>query len=122
MDAWGNYPINANNTLEQTQARYREKAKTQQDDSFPFSWVASVNGRAAGMASLIPEEHDDFPELTPWLGIMYVAKEFRNGGIATALIHTVHNRAKELGHKEIFLSTPDAVSYTHLTLPTTPYV
>ena len=110
MDAWGNYPVNRGNSLEQTQQRYRQKAAAQQDDSFPFSWVASVNGKAAGMASLMPVEHDDFPELTPWLGIMYVAEEFRREGIATSLIHTVHDRARELGYEEIFLSTPDMMS------------
>ncbi len=110
MDAWRTYPINANNTLAQTQNRYREKAGAQHDNSFPFTWVASIDGKAAGMASLMPEEHDDFPELTPWLGIMYVAEEFRHRGIATSLINTVHDRAKQLGHKEIFLSTPDAMT------------
>ena len=42
--------------------------------------------------------------------------------LVTRISQLVHQLQKERGYSNVYLGNQTAVSYTHLTLPTTPYV
>jgi GNAT superfamily N-acetyltransferase len=46
-------------------------------------------------------------DLTPWLGGMWVAPQYRGRGIGTALCSVVEEKAEVLGYDELFLFTLD---------------
>ena len=73
------------------------------------TFVIAVDGATlAGSASLIAQDMDDRPELTPWLADVFVKPEFRGKGVATSLIQRIENEAQSAGISRLFLYTPDA--------------
>lgn len=57
-----------------------------------------------GMSSLRPNDGIR-PDLSPWLGSVYVEPAFRNNGIAAQLVQKIHSIAQELGFGRIYLLT-----------------
>jgi len=73
------------------------------------TFVIAVDGAMlAGSASLIAQDMDNRPELTPWLADVFVKPEFRGKGVATSLIQRIENEARSAGISRLFLYTPDA--------------
>jgi N-acetylglutamate synthase-like GNAT family acetyltransferase len=60
-----------------------------------------------GSASLIAQDMDTRPELSPWLASVYVAVEHRRQGIGSALVHRVVEEAAALSVERLYLFTPD---------------
>ena len=60
-----------------------------------------------GSASLIAQDMDTRPELSPWLASVYVAAEHRRQGIGSALVRRVAQEAAALGVETLYLFTPD---------------
>jgi N-acetylglutamate synthase-like GNAT family acetyltransferase len=58
-------------------------------------------------ASLVAEDMDTRPELSPWLASVYVATEHRRQGIGSALVRRVVQEAATLDVKRLYLFTPD---------------
>lgn len=56
--------------------------------------LAEVDGQPAGSCLFVREEIDPKHDLTPWLAALYVAPEFRNRGIASALVGAIATRAQ----------------------------
>lgn len=67
--------------------------------------LAEVDGQAAGSCLFVREEIDPKHDLTPWLAALYVAYEYRNRGIASALIRAIEQHARSVGCDELFLYT-----------------
>ena len=67
--------------------------------------LAEVDGRPAGSCLFVREEIDPKHDLTPWLAALYVAPEFRNRGIATALVRAIEQHARSVGCSELHLYT-----------------
>jgi GNAT superfamily N-acetyltransferase len=67
--------------------------------------LAEVDGQPAGSCLFVREEIDPKHDLTPWLAALYVAPEFRNRGIATALVRAIEQHARSVGCDELFLYT-----------------
>lgn len=81
----------------------------------PIAWVAHEGGRALGTAALRGSDLPGREDLTPWLGGVYVARQFRGRGVASALCRTVESRAAELGFRQLYLFTLDQQRlYEHL--------
>jgi predicted N-acetyltransferase YhbS len=77
----------------------------------PCTFVAEIEGRPAGTATL---DTDDLPhrlDLTPWLASVLVRPEFRGRGVGGALVDHVVAAARALGHRRIWLFTPDAAPF-----------
>jgi predicted N-acetyltransferase YhbS len=77
----------------------------------PCTFVAEIEGRAVGTATL---DTDDLPhrlDLSPWLASVLVWPEFRGRGIAGALVAHVEAAAQALGHPRLWLFTPDAAAF-----------
>ncbi len=73
------------------------------------TFVIAVEGsELAGSASLIAQDMDDRPELTPWLADVFVKPRYRGKGVATSLIQCIESEARSAGISRLFLYTPDA--------------
>jgi len=74
-------------------------------DRLPIAWVALEEGRPVGTAALRVRDLEDRPELTPWLGAMWVDPARRGRGIGRALCAAVEEKAAALGHRSLYLAT-----------------
>jgi predicted N-acetyltransferase YhbS len=73
----------------------------------PIAWVAHDGAHVLGTAALRRYDLPGFEALSPWLGGVFVAPEFRKRGVATSLCRFVEARASELGFERIYLFTLD---------------
>ena len=78
----------------------------------PTTFVAYDTTKAGdkvliGSASLIAQDMDTRPELSPWLASVYVAAEHRRQGIGSSLVRRVVEEAAALGVERLYLFTPD---------------
>lgn len=65
--------------------------------------------------SVLIQDLDVRPRLTPWMGGLFVVKEHRGRGVATGLIHRLIKEARRLSVKRLCLWTPSAeVLHTNL--------
>lgn len=77
----------------------------------PLTIVAfEDDGTPVGTASLTELDMKSHPELTPWLGAVYVSNAARGRGIASELCKRIEKEAKSLGHSILYLFTKDQVS------------
>jgi N-acetylglutamate synthase-like GNAT family acetyltransferase len=80
------------------------------DDLVPSTFIAKGT-HLMGSAAIIENDMDTRPELTPWLASVFVAPEFRNRGVGSRLVEHVIEEARKTGIKELYLFTPDCVSF-----------
>lgn len=68
-----------------------------------------------GTAALFLHDLDSRPDLSPWMGGIFTAPEYRGRGIAKNLIEKVLCKAQELGYHTIYLHTEHTAGlYTKL--------
>lgn len=98
-------PILSQETAESRTAKFRTHLN---HDTLPIAWVAHSGGQVFGTAALRVHDLPGHENITPWLGGVYVAPEFRNRGIGAALCSTVEQQAKALyGISTLYLFTLD---------------
>lgn len=72
------------------------------EDILPLAYIALDGTKAIGICAL--REQDAMrPDLTPWLGALVVAPEYRGQGIGKLLINATKNKAKELNFSTLYL-------------------
>lgn len=71
-------------------------------NSMPMAYVALYDDEAVGMACLRVTDGIR-PGVTPWLGSLVVNPNYRGHQIGEALINTVKDQAKNLGHQTLYL-------------------
>lgn len=79
----------------------------------PRVFVAS-NTANEPIATITFVANDDLPNASepgPWLAALFVMPEHRHHGIGSALVDTVVDHAKSLGHKQLYLYTADQVKW-----------
>ena len=76
-------------------------------DELPIAWVAHTNGQLLGTAALRVHDLERREDLTPWLGGVFVASQFRRRGIGAALCATVEEDARARGIGTLYLFTLD---------------
>lgn len=74
----------------------------------PSFIIVLENGELVGSASLIAQDMDNRPDLTPWLADVFVKPEYRGRGIATSLIERIETEARSAGITRLYLYTPGA--------------
>ncbi|MBD3307966.1 GNAT family N-acetyltransferase [candidate division KSB3 bacterium] len=120
FEQWGHLP--PDNTLEKTVATLYENLH---DDRIPLTIIAFSGDDVVGTASLIEQDLQTRPDLTPWLASVFVVPEQRGRGIGAALVRAIVDRARTLGVSPLYLFTPDKEAfYRHLgwqTVETTNY-
>jgi len=81
----------------------------------PMVVVALEEGRLLGSVSLVAEDLDTRPDLSPWLAGMYVVAHRRRQGIASKLVFRIIDEARQLGIGKLYLYTATAEAFfTHL--------
>jgi len=72
----------------------------------PTTIVALTDGQPVGSISLVADDMDTHPELTPWLASLYVPAAQRRQGIGAALVQRLTAEARTLGISKLYLYTP----------------
>lgn len=80
------------------------------DDLIPSTFIAKENN-LMGSASIIEQDMDTRPELTPWLASVFVAPEYRNNGVGSSLVKHIMQTAKQAGIEKLYLFTPDRETF-----------
>jgi GNAT superfamily N-acetyltransferase len=106
-DEWRALFESKGQNYEDALSSYRERAKI---DSLPLALVALHDGNVIGTASIKINDLDIRPEITPWLGGVFVVPQWRRRGIATHLIRRAIEEAHRLHLSELYLWTPSARS------------
>jgi GNAT superfamily N-acetyltransferase len=77
-------------------------------EMLPIAWVAHTGSDVFGTAALRKHDLPDHQNLTPWLGGVYVAPQYRRQGIGEQLCAAVEQHAKEvMGIDTLYLFTLD---------------
>ena len=69
----------------------------------PFGLVAHDNGKYMGNVLGVASDLDERPELSPWVGALWVEPEFRRQGVAAALVKAALDEIFAVGHELAFL-------------------
>lgn len=73
----------------------------------PEAFVALLNGKIVGTASLVSHDLPSRKDLTPWLAAVYVKPEARDRGIGSRLVRAVMDEVAQLELPCFYLITPD---------------
>ncbi|MDT8429642.1 MAG: GNAT family N-acetyltransferase, partial [Pseudomonadales bacterium] len=87
--------------------RIEQMREDLQGQVIPTTYVAECEGELLGSASLLAADMSSHPELSPWLGSVYVADRYRRQGIGSTLVRRVMQHAREHGISQLYLYTPD---------------
>lgn len=78
------------------------------DGGIPTIFVAFVGETPVGTAMLVNEDMVTRPDLFPWLGGVYVLKDYRKHGLGSRLTRCVMELAAKRGIKTLWLYTAKA--------------
>jgi GNAT superfamily N-acetyltransferase len=78
--------------------------------SLPLALIAFHDEELVGTVSLKVQDLEIQPELTPWLGGLFVIPRWRGMGVASSLIQRAIEEAQRLKLKQLYLWTPSAES------------
>lgn len=81
------------------------------DDLIPSMYIWLDNNEVRGSAAIKICDMDTRPQLSPWLASVYVDENRRCSGIGSALVKHVMDVARDQGHSELFLFTPDKENF-----------
>lgn len=100
-------------SIEKMEATLTLRAESQK---VPLTMVCfDEEGSLAGSASLTVCDMKSHPELTPWLGSVFVAPSARGQGLASKLCLKIETEAQKLGYSKLYLFTDDKMPlYTKL--------
>lgn len=99
--------LNPGDTVE---ARISRMQSLLAKEQVPTAFVALEGETLLGSASLIDNDMDTRKDLRPWLASVYVAPEFRDRGVGSALVQRVVDEARALAVETLYLFTPDRES------------
>jgi GNAT superfamily N-acetyltransferase len=86
-------------------ARVQLLAPCCQRRGIPTAVIAMDHEVLCGFALLIKQDFDPRPDLTPWLAGVFVRTQYRNRGVASALVTRIESEAKLLAMPTIYLYT-----------------
>jgi GNAT superfamily N-acetyltransferase len=71
----------------------------------PKVLIANVGGALAGSVNLLVTEMSIRPQLTPWMGQLFVVEGYRSLGIGAALLDAAATYVGTIGYDQLFLFT-----------------
>jgi GNAT superfamily N-acetyltransferase len=74
-------------------------------ETLPFTLVALSESSLVGTASVVAQDMDIRPELSPWLACVYVDEKHRNRGYASQLISAISSESVARGLDRLYLFT-----------------
>jgi len=95
--------IRPGDTLEARQKRLRSECGR---CGVPTTLIALSEDQPIGSISLLAEDMDTHPELTPWLASLYVIPSKRRQGVGAALVKRLIEEARQLAFQRLYLYTP----------------
>ncbi len=101
--------LNPGDTVEARARRLGDQGRG--TEPMPVTWVALSGGAPAGSASLVANDMETRPDLSPWLATVFVEPGQRGRGIGAALVDRVGGEALRLGFRELYLFTPDRAGW-----------
>lgn len=75
-------------------------------DGIPTTFLALEDGEPVATSSLIPDDLETRPELTPWLASLYVVPEKRGRGLGERMVKHAVEVARAFGIGTLHLYTP----------------
>ena len=99
-DEWGH--LNPAGSVESRLARLRSCC---QRGGIPLAVFAHENGQLLGSASLVRNDMETRPELTPWLASVFVAPAHRRRGVGALLVRRVMAEAAAQNFAILYLYT-----------------
>ncbi|MEQ9565541.1 MAG: GNAT family N-acetyltransferase [Pseudomonadales bacterium] len=87
------------------QMRVDKITKAARREGIPSVYVAISGNQLLGSAAIVEQDMSTRPELSPWLAGVYIKEEFRNQGIASALIARCEREAALAGADTWYLFT-----------------
>ena len=83
--------------------------------SIPETFVATINNKIVGTASIVAHDLSTRMDLSPWMAAVYVIPGYRNLGIGSTIVRAIMEEASILRLERIYLITPDQeYFYTNL--------
>lgn len=80
-------------------------------EDLPISLVAVLRGKVIGWAVLKASDFKARPNLSPWLGGLYVDKQHRSKGVGSKLVVEIEGLSARHGVQKLFLVTDDAEDF-----------
>lgn len=105
FDAWGS--LHPRTTFDEWRGETREDCGAR---GVPSVFVAMVDGKPVGTASLTASDMSIRPAMGPWLASVFVVPDWRGFGIASALVARVEAEARAIGVQSLHLYTPDQMA------------
>lgn len=102
FEAWGGY--NPSASLEKAQQKFNQHLNK---NALPLTLLALDNNIPIGMCSL-RESDGILPELSPWLGSLYVEPAYRGKGVGKQLIEAIIKKSQEMNYAQLYLLTFEA--------------
>ena len=99
-DEWGH--LRPGDSVERRLARLQSYS---QRGGIPLTVVAHENGELLGSASLVRNDMESRPELTPWLAGVFVTPAHRRRGVGAELVRHIMAEAAALNVPLLFLYT-----------------
>jgi predicted N-acetyltransferase YhbS len=96
-----------NMTLDDVIASFQQRTET---DKLPLGLVAIIDDVVVGTGALKEHDLQLRPNLSPWLGGMFVDPKFRNGGVGSVLVTRLIEEARKLKLPRLYLWTTSAES------------
>lgn len=109
LAAWHHAQFGYLNPAVTIEQRTEKLTASAQKGKLPLTMIAICENQLLGSASLLPRTITH-PHLSPWLSSVYVAPEFRNKKIGSALTQHIVQEAANMGIEKVYLFTPDAES------------
>lgn len=81
------------------------------EQALPTTLVLVADHQVLGSASLVEQDMDTHPELTPWLASVYVSPAHRQRGLGRRLVEALCLFAKEQGFSKLYLFTEDQQAF-----------
>ena len=76
-----------------------------QSDRLPQTFGVFKEDKIVGMYQISYDDLSIRPDIYPWICNVYVDEKFRGNGICKLMMETVHDNAKALGIKELYIFT-----------------
>lgn len=100
--------LNPNANIQQ---RIKEMQTYLLDQTVPSTFIALIGFELAGSAAIIENDMDTHMDLSPWLASVYVAENFRNMGIGSALVKHAMEFAGQNDVETLYLFTDEQVPF-----------
>jgi predicted N-acetyltransferase YhbS len=97
-------------------AAYERFLRTTSSSALPTVLAAARAGQFVGSVNLLAHEMTTRPELTPWMGQLFVFVQDRGAGLGRALVRAAIDHAGALGYRRLHLFTSGTLPQFYVSL------